>query len=177
MRSIAVYCGSRDGRSENYRAAAIELGACIASRGWRLVYGGARSGMMGAIADTVLQGGGEVVGVMPHVLATKEITHTGLTDLHLVDDMHARKLKMMDLADAFVVFPGGAGTLEEFFEVYTWAQIGIHQKPIVFFNVDGFWDPLFKMLDHFVAEGFMDARFRHYCSVVQSGEELVTVLS
>lgn len=159
MRSICVYCGSASGASTQYVEAARALGTGLATAGIALVYGGGRVGLMGALADAALEGGGQAYGVIPQLLVDKEIAHRGLSKLTVVDDMHQRKRHMADLADAFVVLPGGSGTLEEFFEVYTWAQLGYHAKPIALLNVGGFYDPLLAMLRHTVEQGFMQSRF------------------
>lgn len=131
------------------------MGAEVARRGLTLVYGGGRVGLMGVVADAALEEGGEVVGVMPEALASREISHKGLTKLHVVDTMHERKMLMNDLSDGFVALPGGYGTLEEFLEVLSWAQLGIHAKPCALLDVDGFWEPLTSLFDHAVAEGFV----------------------
>jgi uncharacterized protein (TIGR00730 family) len=153
--ALCVFCGSTPGLDERYLDAARALGQLLARRGVSLVYGGARAGLMGAMADAALEDGGRVIGVMPHGLWAREIGHTGLSELLVVDTMHERKAIMAERADAFVALPGGAGTLEELFEVWTWAQLGIHTKPVALLNVDGFWDPLLGMIDHLVDEGFV----------------------
>ena len=137
MRSVCVFCGSSPGANPAYGAAARRLGGLIAARRLRLVYGGARVGLMGELAEAVRGTGGEVVGVIPEALSAREVAHTGLDDLRVVSSMHERKAHMAELADAFVAMPGGAGTLEEFFEVWTWAQLGIHQNPCGLLNVTG----------------------------------------
>lgn len=160
MTRICVFCGSNPGRDPAYRAAAVALGEVLAARGIGLVYGGASVGLMAVVADTVLARGGEAVGVIPQMLVDKEIAHSGLTALHVVESMHARKAKMADLADGFVALPGGAGTLEELFEIWTWAQLGTHAKPVGVLDVNGFWSKLEAFLDHVVAEGFLRAGHR-----------------
>jgi hypothetical protein len=155
LSAVCVFCGSSAGRDDRHLDAARALGQLLARRNIALVYGGARVGLMGALADAALEDGGRVVGVMPRGLWTREIGHTGLTELLVVDTMHERKAIMAERADAFVALPGGAGTLEELFEVWTWAQLGIHTKPVAVLNVDGFWDPLLGMLDHMVDAGFV----------------------
>jgi hypothetical protein len=157
---IAVFCGSRTGTGDAYRAAAAALGRSIASRGLGLVYGGGSVGLMGVLADAALGAGGEVIGVIPDILASAELAHAGITRMHVVPSMHARKALMADLADAFAVLPGGYGTLDELFEVVTWAQLGIHTKPIGLANIGGYFDPLVGFLDHAVAEGFVTAKNR-----------------
>jgi hypothetical protein len=158
--SVCVFCGSSPGRGNGYRAAAAGFGTLLAERGIRLVYGGASVGTMGVIADAALEAGGEVVGVIPRQLVDREIAHTGLTRLHVVGDMHERKARMAELADGFVALPGGAGTLEEFFEVWTWGQLGLHAKALGLLDVDGFFAPLAAMLDHMVDEGFLRPAYR-----------------
>ncbi|MBJ6724569.1 TIGR00730 family Rossman fold protein [Geomonas sp. Red875] len=155
MKSICVYCGSSPGRLEAYSEAARALGAALVERGIRLVYGGANIGIMGVVADTVLALGGEVVGIIPDALVKKEVAHTGLTELHVTRSMHERKTLMAELADGFVALPGGIGTLEELFEVWTWAQLGFHEKPCGLLNVAGYYDALATFLDHTVAEQFV----------------------
>jgi len=157
---VCVFCGSSAGKGQGYLAAAEEVGRTLASRGIGLVYGGAGVGTMGALADAALGAGGEVIGVIPRSLVDREVAHPGLTNLEVVSDLHERKAKMAESADAFLALPGGAGTLEELFEVYTWAQLGLHSKPIALLDVDGFYQPLLRMLDHFAAEGFLGGTYR-----------------
>ena len=160
MRRVCVFCGSRAGRRPAYGAAAAALGKAIARRGLGLVYGGASVGLMGTVADAALAAGGEVIGVLPEGLARREIAHAGLAELHVVDSMHARKTMMADSSNAFVALPGGLGTLEEVFEVWTWSQLGIHAKPVGFLDVEGYFEGLFDFLDGSVAEGFVSAAHR-----------------
>lgn len=155
MDAVCVFCGSREGVRPSYVAAARRVGGEIARRGIRMVYGGGKVGLMGAVADAALEGGGEVVGVIPEALVAREVAHAGLTELHVVGTMHERKALMDDLSDGFVTLPGGYGTLEEFFEVLSWAQLSIHEKPCGLLDVDGFWRPLAALLDGTVAEGFV----------------------
>ncbi len=157
---VCVFCGSNPGRRPEYRAAAMAFGTMLAREGIGLVYGGASVGLMGAVADAALAAGGEVTGVIPQMLADKELAHRGLTRLRVVGSMHARKAMMAELADAFVALPGGAGTLEEIFEVWTWAQLGEHAKPCGLLNVAGFYDPLLAFLDHAAGESFMKPQHR-----------------
>ena len=157
---ICVFCGSSPGRGDTYRDAAARLGRLLAESGIGVVYGGASVGTMGVVADAALGAGGEVVGVIPQALVDREVAHTGLTDLHVVADMHERKALMAELSDGFIALPGGAGTLEELFEVWTWAQLGLHTKPIGLLDVAGFYEPLAVLLDHMVAEGFLAATNR-----------------
>ena len=147
MKSVAVYCGSSSGANPLYVAQAQALGAALVAQGLTLVYGGGRVGLMGTIADAVLAHGGQVVGVIPDFLADKELAHLGCTELHVVKSMHERKLLMADRADGFIAMPGGYGTLEELFEVLTWGQLGLHQKPVALLNVDGYYDHLLLALD------------------------------
>ncbi len=155
MTRICVFCGSSFGARDAYRQAARNLGAAIAKNGFGLVYGGASVGLMGAVADAALAEGGEVIGVLPEALADLELAHKGLTELHIVSSMHERKAMMADLSTAFAVLPGGIGTLEEAFEVWTWSQLGIHGKAIGLLNVAGFYDGLGGFLDHLVTEAFV----------------------
>jgi uncharacterized protein (TIGR00730 family) len=159
MKSVCIYCGSSPGSRPVYADAARALGRALAEADLTLVYGGGRVGLMGVVADAVLAAGGRAIGVIPKLLVDKEVGHTGLTALHVVPDMHHRKKMMADLSDAFVAMPGGAGTLEEFFEVYTWAQLGYHRKPVALYNIEGFYDPLIALLRHTVDEGFMQRTY------------------
>ncbi|MCA1298410.1 LOG family protein [Stappia indica] len=147
MKSICVFCGSSMGGRPDYRAAAEQAGQAIARSGRRLVYGGAKVGLMGVVADAALAAGGEVVGVLPVSLQEKELAHEGLTELHVVRSMHERKAMMADLSDGFIALPGGAGTLEEIFEIWTWGQLGYHRKPCGFLNAAGYYDGLLSFLD------------------------------
>ncbi len=155
MKRICVFCGSSSGSRPEYRAAAEEMGAELVRRKIGLVYGGGNVGLMGSIADAVLKDGGEAIGVIPKHLLVREVGHQGLTKLHVVLSMHERKALMADLSDAFVALPGGFGTLEEFCEVVTWTQLGLHAKPCGILNVLGFYTPLLMMLDHAVEERFL----------------------
>ena len=155
IQSVCVYCGSNSGSRPAYTRAAKELGTVLAQRKIRLIYGGGRVGLMGAIADAVLAAGGDVIGVIPEALVSKEVAHHGLKDLRVVPSMHVRKALMADLSDAFIAMPGGFGTLEEFAEILTWAQLGLHRKPHGLLNVEGFYDPLLAFFDHAVAENFI----------------------
>ncbi|MDQ1097283.1 MULTISPECIES: LOG family protein [Chryseobacterium] len=155
MKSITVFCGSSFGSEDIYRAKAAMLGQTLAQHQIQLVYGGANVGLMGAVADGALNAGGKVIGVLPHFLQTKEIAHKRLTDLILVESMHERKTRMNELCDGVIVLPGGYGTLEEFFEMITWAQLGLHKKPIGILNIDGFYDDLIRMVETMVAKGFL----------------------
>lgn len=158
--NICVFCGSSSGARPVYRGAAAALGHLLAEREIGLVYGGATVGTMGAVADAAIEAGGRVYGIIPKALADIEIAHPGLTQLEVVDTMHARKARMAELSEAFVALPGGIGTLEELFEVWTWTQLGIHRKPVGLLNVDGFYDLLSRFLDQIVTEGFVKPSHR-----------------
>ncbi|WP_437751962.1 TIGR00730 family Rossman fold protein [Sorangium sp. So ce1389] len=170
---ICVYCGSSPGASPAYREAAVGLGELLAARGIGLVYGGGRVGLMGAVADAVLARGGEVTGVIPHFLNQREIEHRGLTELHVVETMHERKAKMAALSDAFIALPGGIGTLEELFEIWTWTQLGSQEKPVGLLDVQGYYRPLIVFLDHVVSEQFMKPGHR---AMLQVADDPVTLL-
>lgn len=157
MQRIGVFCGSTPGHRPVYQQAARELGALVAGSGYELVYGGGHVGLMGVLADAVLEHGGQVTGVMTQHLVDREIAHHGLTELRVVHSMHERKAVMADLADAFIALPGGYGTYEEFFEVLTWGQLGLHRKPCGLLNVAGFYDALLRMFEHAMGEGFVHA--------------------
>jgi uncharacterized protein (TIGR00730 family) len=160
MRRICVFCGSNGGAGAAYADAARAVGRTIARRGLGLVYGGGKVGLMGVVADTVLAEGGEVIGVIPEALEAREVAHRGLTQLRVVRSMHERKALMADLSDAFIALPGGFGTFEEFCEVITWAQLGLHAKPCGLLNVGGFYAPLLALFDHAVSEGFVRPEHR-----------------
>jgi uncharacterized protein (TIGR00730 family) len=160
FKRVCVYCGSREGSRPAYAQAARDLGAELARRGLGLVYGGGRIGLMGVLADAVLAAGGTVTGVIPRALVSKEVAHLELKDLRIVGSMHERKALMAELSDAFIALPGGFGTLEEIFEVLTWSQLRLHQKPCGLLNVEGFYDSLLAFLDHAVREDFLRARLR-----------------
>ncbi len=172
VRSLCVFCGSSPGLRPDYRAAAVALGADMAHRRITLVYGGASVGLMGAVADAALAGGGEVIGVLPRRLATREIAHGGLTRLELVDTMHERKARMAQLADGFVALPGGIGTLEELFETWTWAQLGLHRKPCGLLDVAGYFAPLTRFLDSAVEQGFVRPAHRAMLAVASDAAGL-----
>ena len=173
MKRVCVFTGSSPGADVAYRAASADLGHRLADRGIELVYGGAHVGLMGALADAALERGGRVTGVIPQSLVEREIAHPGLTDLRVVDSMHERKSQMAELADAFVALPGGVGTLEELFEVYTWNQLGLHAKPLGLFNVRGYFDGLVRFLDHAVEERFVTPAHR---AMLLVGEDLDALL-
>jgi uncharacterized protein (TIGR00730 family) len=174
---VCVFCGSSVGSDEAYFRAAKELGAEIAAAGWGLVYGGTSIGLMGATADAALAAGAEVIGVLPQALQDREIARTGLTRLHLVGSMHERKALMASLADAFVALPGGYGTLDEFFEVVTWAQLRIHRKPCVLINTAGYYDPLMRFLDHAIRQGFVKEQNRHLIGLTQDAKHALELVA
>jgi uncharacterized protein (TIGR00730 family) len=173
MQRLCVYCGSRIGNRDEYRLAAESFGRLLADRKIELVYGGGSVGMMGAIADAVLSAGGHVVGVIPELLAVKELMHPGVPDMRLVPDMHARKALMAELSDAFVALPGGFGTFEELFETITWSQLGIHAKPIGLLNTAGYFDDLLRFLDRSFDDGFIRPKYRGLYHVADSPAELL----
>jgi uncharacterized protein (TIGR00730 family) len=157
---LCIFCGSSPGARPEYAEATVELARLLAGRGIGIVYGGASVGLMGLLADTAMEAGGDVVGVIPNALERKEIARHGLTELHVVDSMHERKALMAELSDAFIALPGGSGTLEELFEVFTWSQLGLHRKACALLNVAGYYDGLATFLDHAVAERFLRAEHR-----------------
>jgi uncharacterized protein (TIGR00730 family) len=173
VKRVAVYCGSSDGSDPTYLAAAAQLGSAIAQAGLGLVYGGASIGLMGAVADAALAGGAEVIGVLPEILSGSEIAHRGLTRLEMVPTMHERKARMVKLADAFLMLPGGYGTLDEMMEIVTWKQLRLHAKPCLLINTAGYWDPLLAFLDRTVQAGFLKAENRQLLEVVQTADEAV----
>ena len=177
MRRICVYAGSNPGSDPAYAEAARALASLMAERGIGLVYGGGKVGLMGVLADTVLAAGGEAIGVMPQALIDREIGHPGLTELKVVQSMHERKALMAELADAFVAVPGGIGTLEELIEVYTWSQLGIHDKACGVLNVRGYYDGLAAFLDHAVQEGFLRPQHRAVLTVAEDPEQLLDALA
>ncbi len=173
MTSLCVFCGSSAGRRPEYAAIARRAGELIAARGVTLVYGGGRVGLMGELADAALAGGGRVVGVIPQLLRDREVAHTGLTELHVVTSMTARKLEMGARSDAFLALPGGIGTMDELFEVWTWTQLQLHHKPCGLLNCDGYYDGLLAFLDHAVEEGFLRAAHREALWVDDALEPLI----
>lgn len=177
MQSVCVFCGSHPGVRPAYRAAAVRLGAALAERGLGLVYGGASTGLMGAVADAALASGGKVHGVLPEFMIAREVAHRGLTTLQLVGSMHERKAAMAAHADAFVALPGGFGTLEELFEVLTWAQLGLHRKPCALLDVDGYYEPLVVFLDRAVSEGLLRPEYRAMLFVESDPARLVERLA
>lgn len=177
MRRVCVFCGSRVGIDDCYRAAAVELGQLLVRSNLGLVYGGGSVGLMGVIADAVLDAGGEVIGVIPESLATEELLHPRVADMRVVPTMHARKALMAELSDAFIAMPGGFGTFEEFFEVVTWSQLRLHQKLTGLLNVGGFYDPLVRLVDHAVQEGFIKLKHRELLIVEERPDVLLRRLS
>lgn len=173
MKSICVFCGSRLGSKPIYRETAKSVGQLIAQQQLRLVYGGGNIGLMGVVADAVLEYGGEVVGVIPGHLQEKEVGHAGLTELHVVSTMHERKALMANLSDAFIALPGGFGTFEEFCEILTWAQLDLHRKPCGLLNVDGFYDPLLTLFDRAVDDGFLRPEYRSMVLTATDADELL----
>lgn len=173
LRNVCVYCGSSPGRRELYAEAARATAKALVKQDIGLVYGGASIGIMGVVADQVLALGGRVVGVIPEALATREVAHHGLTELHITRSMHERKTLMAELSDGFIALPGGIGTMEEIFEIWTWAQLGLHHKPCGLLNVAGFYDPLHAFLDHTVDEGFVKPPIRGMLMVEEDPERLL----
>ena len=176
MKRICVFAGSSAGARPDYVTAAAELGRVLAARSIGLVYGGARVGLMGAVADAVLAGGGEVTGVIPRALVEKEVAHSGLTDLRVVTSMHQRKALMADLSDAFIALPGGWGTLDEMFEILTWAQLGLHRKPCGLLNALGYFERLLSFLDHTMEQGFVRREYGSLLSVAHAPASLLDAL-
>jgi uncharacterized protein (TIGR00730 family) len=177
LRSVCVFCGSSPGRRPEYAAGAGELGRLLAGRGIRVVYGGAHIGTMGALADAVLAAGGQITGVIPAQLAEAEVAHRGLADLRVTGSMHERKATMASLADGFIALPGGIGTLEEFAEVVTWSQLGLHAKPTGLLNVLGYYDDLLRFLDHAVAERFLRPAHREMILASPGPEALLAAMA
>lgn len=172
-RRVCVFCGSRSGRHPAYAADAEALGAALATRGLGVVYGGASVGLMGCVADAALRLGGEVIGVIPRGLASREVAHSGLTTLLMVETMHERKAKMQELSGGFIALPGGFGTLEELFEITTWLQLGLHEKPIGLLNTRGFFDPMLAQLSKAIGEGFIPEELAAAIVVDTRAEALV----
>jgi uncharacterized protein (TIGR00730 family) len=176
MQRICVFCGSQVGTNGLYRQAATALGQLLVRHGYGLVYGGGHVGLMGVIADAVLASGGEVIGVIPESMVARELAHTGVTQLEVVPGMHERKARMAELADAFIALPGGYGTFEELFEVITWAQLGIHRKPIGVLNVAGYFQALKVLVDQAIAEGFIGAEHRCLLTIADDANTLLETL-
>ena len=177
IRSLCVYCGSSSRVDERYREAANTLGAALGERGITLIYGGGHVGLMGLCADACLNAGGRVVGIIPEHIQNLEVEHTGLTELHIVDSMHTRKMMMAERSDGFIVLPGGLGTLDETFEIITWRQLHLHDKPIVIVNTNRYWDPLIDMIDHLVEQGFCRPDNRNLYRVVDDIDQVFEALA
>lgn len=177
MKTICVFAGSNPGGNEEYRSKAKDLGKYMAENGYRLVYGGSKLGLMGEIANTILENGGEVVGVMPKGLFAGEVVHRELTELIEVGGMHERKAKMSELSDGFIAMPGGFGTYEELFEVLCWAQIGIHKKPIGLYNINGYFEPMMQMVKYSIQEGFSNESHLKLIHSSSYPEELIQLMS
>ena len=176
IKNICVYCGSSSRVDQNFKDAAVQFGKIIAETGRNLVYGGGRVGLMGLTADSTLKHGGEVIGIIPEHIQSREIEHTDLTELHIVDSMHERKQMMVDRSDAFVVLAGGIGTLDETCEIITWRQLGIHDKPIVICNINGYWDRFIAMIDHLIDQGFMRPEDKNTFQVVNHVDDIIGAL-
>ncbi len=176
IRSVCVYCGSSLGESQVYQAQAEILGQLLGQNGIRLIYGGGRIGLMGVVADAALAAGGEVVGIIPGHLHDWEVGHTGLTELHVVDSMHTRKKMMVEMSDAFIALPGGMGTLDELFEVITWKQLKLHDKPILVLNTEDYWHPLLALIDSVMERGFARRGARSFFDVVPDAEAALAAL-
>ncbi|MSO83382.1 MAG: TIGR00730 family Rossman fold protein [Acidobacteria bacterium] len=177
MKRICVFAGSNLGARDEYNAVAQELGRALAQREVGLIYGGARVGLMGALADQVLAAHGHVTGIIPEALAAKDVAHHGLSELRVVGSMHERKAMMADLADGFIALPGGWGTVEEFFEILTWGQLGLHRKPCGLLNAQGYFDRLLSFVDHSIAEGFVRREYGSMISVSNSPGALLDMLA
>lgn len=177
LQRVCVFCGSKHGRQTGYTMAARKTGRVLAEQGMGLVYGGGDVGLMGEVADAALEAGGEVTGIIPSFMVGQEVAHHGLTDLEVVDSMHERKARMAELADGFVALPGGWGTLEELFEVVTWAQLGLHAKPVGLLDVGGFFDDLLQFLDRAVAEGFVTEAHRGLLTADDDIERLLDAMA
>ena len=175
-RRVAVYCGSANGTNPKYLAEARALGTAIAAAGLGMVYGGANAGLMGATADAALAGGAEVIGILPEILSGSEIAHTGLTQLEVVKTMHARKARMVHLADTFLILPGGYGTLDELMEIITWKQLRLHTKPCILINTENYWDGLLDFLDTTVAAGFLKAENRRLLQVAANAQQAIELV-
>lgn len=177
IKSVCVYCGSSTHVDDAFKNAAKDLGELLAGAGIRVVFGGGHVGLMGIVSDTVMENGGEVIGIIPHHIAEKEVAHDGLSELHVVETMHERKQMMVDRSDAFIILPGGLGTMDEFFEIFTWWQLGLHDKPIIIVNVDGYWTPLLTLVDNLISHGFAREADREYLCVIDKVEETLTALA
>jgi uncharacterized protein (TIGR00730 family) len=175
--SVCVYCGSSNKVDERYKDIARTVGTALAQQRYRVIYGGGHVGLMGLMADAALQAGGEVIGIIPEHIRAKEVQHMGLTELHVVDSMHVRKQLMEARSDAFIILPGGFGTLDECFEILTWRQLGLHAKPVIIYNEHGFWTPLLALIDHLLASGFAPPNNRQFFQVANNVAELLGLLA
>lgn len=171
-KSVCVYCGSSNHVAESYKDIARAVGTLLAQQGYRVIYGGGHVGLMGLLADAALGAGGQVVGIIPEHIRAREVQHKHLTELHVVDSMHTRKKMMEAQSDAFVILPGGFGTLDETFEILTWRQLGLHSKPVIIYNETGFWTPLLGLIEHLMQTGFAPADNRNFYSIASSLAEL-----
>lgn len=176
IKSVCVYCGSSARVDQAYKDAAVELGRAIAAKNWSVVYGGGRVGLMGLVADSALEAGAKVVGIIPQHIQAREIEHTDLTELHVVDSMHIRKQMMVDRGDAFVILAGGLGTLDEFFEILTWKQLGLHDKPVVMVNINGYWTKMIEAIRHIADEKFMRPEDMGMFQVVDTVAEVAAAI-
>ena len=176
MKQVCIFCGSYQGTKPIYMTAAQAMGGGLAKRGLGLVYGGGRVGLMGAVADGTLAAGGRVIGVIPQALVDRELAHSGVAEMHVVTSMHERKALMAGIADAFIAMPGGFGTLDELFEIITWAQLGFHHKPIALLNIGGYFDPLLGFIAHMAAEGFIKAEHQQAVLVRPDVDDLLDTL-
>ncbi|RMG16437.1 MAG: TIGR00730 family Rossman fold protein [Bacteroidetes bacterium] len=176
MKTICIFCGSNAGQKPAYSRMAQSMGQLLASKQIGLVYGGGKVGLMGILADAMLAAGGQVTGVIPDFLMAKEVGHTGISHMHVVQSMHQRKQLMADLSDAFIAMPGGIGTMEELFEVFTWGQLGLHPKPLGLLNVAGYYDALTNFLDHMVDEGFLKAKNKNMLYIHQQPQALLEMM-
>ncbi|MBX7146003.1 MAG: TIGR00730 family Rossman fold protein [Alphaproteobacteria bacterium] len=174
--SICVYCGSRTGNNPILAEKAIELGRLMARHNIQLIYGGARIGIMGGIASSIMEHNGKAIGIIPHHLDETEVANRGISELHIVDDMHIRKRLMSEKADAFIIMPGGLGTLDETFEMLTWKQLGLHNKPIIFYNMLQFWDPLLKLIHYIVDNGFAEKSTFSFYEVADNINDIMKII-
>ena len=176
VQSICIYCGSSNDVADSYKETARNVSTTIAEHGMSLVYGGGHVGLMGIVADSALKAGAKVIGIIPEHIRAQEVQHTGLTELHVVPDMHTRKRMMVEHADAFVILPGGLGTLDEAFEILTWKKLKLHNKPIILFNQSGYWDPLLALIDRTIKEGFASPADRALFKVVTEIPQMMDIL-
>lgn len=177
LSSVCIYCGASNNVAPQYKKSAHDISTALAQQNLRIIYGGGHVGLMGVIADAALKAGAEVIGIIPEHIRAQEVQHTGLTELHVVSDMHTRKRMMVERADAFLILPGGLGTLDETFEILTWKKLGLHNKPIVIFNQDGYWDSLINLIDSIIKEGFSLPSDRVLFKVVTKADEIFEALN